>query len=79
QVGRATLAVAIHSAEEAFNPNAVKVVVDDEGYALYYYRESIPWDRDRVAKSLETVGDTCLRHLGIYGYRARFIRRDVSW
>lgn len=36
-------------------------------------------DRDRFAKSLETVGDTCLRHLGIYGYRAGFIRRYVSW
>ncbi|ECY3923204.1 3-deoxy-manno-octulosonate cytidylyltransferase, partial [Salmonella enterica subsp. enterica serovar Chester] len=42
-------------------------------------RATIPWDRDRFAKSLETVGDTCLRHLGIYGYRAGFIRRYVSW
>lgn len=58
----ATLAVPIHSAEEAFNPNAVKVVLDAEGYALYFSRATIPWDRDRFAKSLETVGDTCLRH-----------------
>lgn len=36
-------------------------------------------DRDRFAKSLETVGDTFLRHLGIYGYRAGFIRRYVNW
>ncbi|EHC53520.1 3-deoxy-manno-octulosonate cytidylyltransferase [Salmonella enterica subsp. enterica serovar Hvittingfoss str. A4-620] len=79
QVGMATLAVPIHSAEEAFNPNAVKVVLDAEGYALYFSRATIPWDRDRFAKSLETVGDTCLRHLGIYGYRAGFIRRYVSW
>lgn len=34
QVGMATLAVPIHNAEEAFNPNAVKVVLDAEGYAL---------------------------------------------
>lgn len=79
QVGMATLAAPIHGAEEAFNPNAVKVVLDAEGYALYFSRAAIPWDRDRFAKSLETVGDTFLRHLGIYGYRAGFIRRYVNW
>ncbi|AGN87964.1 MULTISPECIES: 3-deoxy-manno-octulosonate cytidylyltransferase [Enterobacteriaceae] len=78
-VGMATLAVPIHSAEEAFNPNAVKVVMDAEGYALYFSRATIPWDRDRFAQSRETIGDTFLRHIGIYGYRAGFIRRYVSW
>ncbi|TCC04631.1 3-deoxy-manno-octulosonate cytidylyltransferase [Kosakonia quasisacchari] len=78
-VGMATLAVPIHSAEEAFNPNAVKVVMDTEGYALYFSRATIPWDRDRFAQSRETIGDTLLRHIGIYGYRAGFIRRYVSW
>ena len=77
--GMATLAVPIHDAEEAFNPNAVKVVLDAEGYALYFSRATIPWDRDRFAKDLETVGDNFLRHLGIYGYRAGFIRRYVNW
>lgn len=78
-VGMATLAVPIHNAEEAFNPNAVKVVMDAEGYALYFSRATIPWDRDRFAQSRETIGDTFLRHIGIYGYRAGFIRRYVSW
>ena len=59
--------------------NAVKVVLDAEGYALYFSRATIPWDRDRFAKDLETVGDNFLRHLGIYGYRAGFIRRYVTW
>ena len=77
--GMATLAVPIHDAEEAFNPNAVKVVMDAEGYALYFSRATIPWDRDRFAKSREAVGDSLLRHIGIYGYRAGFIRRYVSW
>ena len=54
-------------------------MLDAEGYALYFSRATIPWDRDRFAKSLETVGDTFLRHLGIYGYRAGFIRRYVNW
>lgn len=78
-VGMATLAVPIHSAEEAFNPNAVKVVMDAQGYALYFSRATIPWDRDRFAQSRETIGDTFLRHIGIYGYRAGFIRRYVNW
>ncbi|WP_312119791.1 3-deoxy-manno-octulosonate cytidylyltransferase [Kosakonia cowanii] len=78
-VGMATLAVPIESAEEAFNPNAVKVVMDAQGYALYFSRATIPWDRDRFAASRETIGDSFLRHIGIYGYRAGFIRRYVRW
>ncbi|MCL5501247.1 3-deoxy-manno-octulosonate cytidylyltransferase [Escherichia coli] len=78
-IGMATLAVPIHHADEAFNPNAVKVVTDAQGYALYFSRATIPWDRDRFAASRETIGDTLLRHIGIYGYRAGFIRRYVNW
>lgn len=78
-VGMATLAVPIHSAEEAFNPNAVKVVTDAQGYALYFSRATIPWDRDRFAQGRDAIGDTFLRHIGIYGYRAGFIRRYVTW
>ncbi|QHM70483.1 3-deoxy-manno-octulosonate cytidylyltransferase [Mixta intestinalis] len=77
--GMATLAVPIASAEEAFNPNAVKVVRDAQGYALYFSRATIPWDRERFAQSRDTVGDSLLRHIGIYAYRAGFIRRYVSW
>ena len=55
------------------------MVLDAEGYALYFSRATIPWDRDRFAEGLETVGDNFLRHLGIYGYRAGFIRRYVNW
>ncbi len=40
--GMATLAVSITDAEEAFNPNAVKVVMDARGYALYFSRATIP-------------------------------------
>lgn len=51
QVGMATLAVPIHSAEEAFNPNAVKVVLDAEGYALYFSRATIPGIATALQKS----------------------------
>ncbi|WP_323908797.1 3-deoxy-manno-octulosonate cytidylyltransferase [Aeromonas caviae] len=75
----ATLSVPIRNAEEAFNPNAVKVVTDREGYALYFSRASIPWDRDRFAQSREQIGDHYQRHIGIYAYRAGFIQRYVDW
>ncbi|MGY3891557.1 3-deoxy-manno-octulosonate cytidylyltransferase [Aeromonas mytilicola] len=75
----ATLSVPIQDAEEVFNPNAVKVVTDKDGYALYFSRASIPWDRDRFAKSLEQIGSHYQRHIGIYAYRAGFIQRYVDW
>ncbi|KAB7897713.1 3-deoxy-manno-octulosonate cytidylyltransferase [Rouxiella sp. S1S-2] len=77
--GMATLAVPIEDAEEAFNPNAVKVVMDAQGFALYFSRATIPWDRERFASSKENIGDTFLRHIGIYAYRAGFVRRYVTW
>ncbi|MHC3490813.1 3-deoxy-manno-octulosonate cytidylyltransferase [Pectobacterium brasiliense] len=79
KAGMATLAVPIETSEEAFNPNAVKVVTDAEGYALYFSRATIPWDRERFVQSKETIGDHFLRHIGIYAYRAGFVRRYVSW
>lgn len=79
QAGMATLAVPIDSPEEAFNPNAVKVVINAQGYALYFSRATIPWDRERFANSREIIGDSLLRHIGIYAYRAGFVRRYVSW
>ncbi|TKY80829.1 3-deoxy-manno-octulosonate cytidylyltransferase [Pectobacterium polonicum] len=79
KAGMATLAVPIETSEEAFNPNAVKVVTDAEGYALYFSRATIPWDRERFAQSKEAIGDHFLRHIGIYAYRAGFVRRYVAW
>lgn len=84
KIGMATLAVPIDSAEEAFNPGAVKVVTDKDGYALYFSRATIPWERDRFAKSTDllkqsSIGDFYLRHIGIYAYRAGFIRQYINW
>ncbi|MEX5995230.1 3-deoxy-manno-octulosonate cytidylyltransferase [Providencia vermicola] len=79
QAQMGTLAVPIHDVQEAFNPNAVKVVTDHEGYALYFSRATIPWERDRFAINQDTIGDHFLRHIGIYAYRAGFIRRYIKW
>ena len=74
-----TLAVPINDAHEVFNPNAVKVVTDKDGYALYFSRAAIPWERDNFAVSHNTIGPHFLRHIGIYAYRAGFIRRYIQW
>ncbi|UDG79626.1 3-deoxy-manno-octulosonate cytidylyltransferase [Candidatus Steffania adelgidicola] len=77
--GMTTLAVPITKPEEAFNPNIVKVVLDMHGYALYFSRATIPWDREEFAHSRTHFFHTLLRHIGIYAYRVSFIRRYVSW
>ena len=74
----ATLAVEIQDEHEAFNPNAVKVLTDKDGYALYFSRATIPWDRDGFAKS-KTLRFPLLRHIGIYAYRAGFINTYINW
>ncbi|MHA2937940.1 3-deoxy-manno-octulosonate cytidylyltransferase [Vibrio sp. RC27] len=74
----ATLAVEIEDEDEAFNPNAVKVLTDKEGYALYFSRATIPWDRDGFAQS-KTLRHPLRRHIGIYAYRAGFINTYIHW
>ncbi|WGV99367.1 3-deoxy-manno-octulosonate cytidylyltransferase [Vibrio sp. YMD68] len=75
----ATLAVEISDESEVFNPNAVKVVTDKEGYALYFSRASIPWDRDAFSKANPAIVQPLLRHIGIYAYRAGFINTYIHW
>ncbi|OQK18356.1 3-deoxy-manno-octulosonate cytidylyltransferase [Methyloprofundus sedimenti] len=77
----ATLAAEVLLAEEIFNPNAVKVVVDKYHYALYFSRAAIPWDRKEF-QQLDNVlirKNTYLRHIGMYAYRVGFLQRYVQW
>lgn len=58
--GMATLAVPIDDVEEAFNPNAVKVVIDSKGYAIYFSRATILWDEiDLAFQRKRLVTFTC--------------------
>ncbi len=75
----ATLAVEIKDHEEVFNPNAVKVVTDSEGYALYFSRATIPWDRDNFSADDKAIVQPLMRHIGIYAYRAGFINTYINW
>jgi 3-deoxy-manno-octulosonate cytidylyltransferase (CMP-KDO synthetase) len=72
-----TAAHAIDSVEEFVNPNVVKVVCDAAGRALYFSRAPLPWWRDGNADGITALPTTPapLRHIGIYGYRAGFLRR----
>lgn len=71
-----TAAHPLTSATDFFNPNVVKVVCDAAGRAMYFSRAPIPWARDAFAadRSLLPANLGALRHIGIYGYRAGFLR-----
>lgn len=73
----ATLAEPICSANELANPNVVKVVTDKDQLALYFSRSVLPYDRNSNDKS--ELNFPYLRHIGIYAYRASFIKEYVAW
>jgi len=76
-VPMATCAHPLSGADDAFNPNVVKVVLDKAGRALYFSRATIPWHRDGFARDRETLpaGYVPLRHIGLYAYRNDFLQR----
>ncbi len=73
QAALATLSTAILSLEEFLDPNAVKVVTDRRGRALYFSRAPIPMHRDGAPGGRSFEG--ARRHVGIYAYRVAALRR----
>ncbi len=77
----ATLAAEINDIDEVFNNNVVKVILDKYGYALYFSRAPIPWDRagfgtdNRHTSSIKVY----LRHIGLYAYSVEFLNQYVAW
>ena len=64
-----------HDKEAILNPNIVKVVLDKENNALYFSRAPIPYPRDALTLGTALPENlTVLRHIGIYAYRASFLR-----
>ena len=75
QASMSTAAHAIANVQEFTNPNVVKVVLDAHGFALYFSRAPLPWWRDAFAQGVRSLPEPSpLRHVGIYGYRAGFLR-----
>jgi 3-deoxy-manno-octulosonate cytidylyltransferase (CMP-KDO synthetase) len=72
----ATAAHAIDAVSEVFNPNVVKVVLNQAGRALYFSRATIPWHRDGFAQSQQSLpaGYQPLRHIGLYAYSNGFLQ-----
>lgn len=77
----ATLSAPIESMDELFDPNVVKLVCDDAGNALYFSRAVIPWHRDAFMHSPPQLDSysAFLRHIGLYAYRAGFVKQYISW
>lgn len=74
----ATLSTPFTEAEEVFNPNAVKVVADQQSNALYFSRAPIPWQRGLFEYQAIKDFSACQRHIGIYAYRAGFLAKYVA-
>ena len=76
----ATLATPVEDAAMLFDPNAVKVVRAENGDALFFSRAPVPWPRDAFAADRAQLppGGHWLRHIGIYAYRAGFLRRFAA-
>ncbi len=76
-----TLCAPIADARELTDPHVVKVVLDGHGYALYFSRAPIPWDRERfpLGEPAQAHLHGFYRHIGLYVYRVGFLRRFVRW
>ncbi|MET0378569.1 MAG: 3-deoxy-manno-octulosonate cytidylyltransferase [Spongiibacteraceae bacterium] len=90
RAGIATLGKRIRERADVFNPNVVKVVVDNTLHALYFSRAPIPWDRDcfvdnnvigsnGIEGNEVKLGGDWMRHIGIYAYRVEFLHRFIQW
>lgn len=78
----ATLCEPLTSVEELFDPNIVKVVLNQRGYAIYFSRAPIPWNRDvfPLKNNAEFPKEmVCYRHRGIYAYRVGFLLEFMEW
>ena len=76
----ASLCQPIIDAEELFNPHVVKVVLNRRNFAMYFSRAPIPWDREHFSnESQAKPTEHHYRHIGIYGYRAAFLREYIEW
>lgn len=75
EAGVTTLCTLIRHSEEIVDPNMVKVVLDKDGFALYFSRAPIPWDR----KAIDITKNRYYRHVGLYAYRAKTLRKYNTW
>ncbi len=78
----ATAATPLETTQALFDPHTVKVVCDHSGHALYFSRAPLPWAREAFAQGAPQVlpdAGAYRRHIGLYAYRAGFLRRFTAW
>jgi 3-deoxy-manno-octulosonate cytidylyltransferase (CMP-KDO synthetase) len=75
KAGMSTAMHALDCIDDMHDPNIVKVVSDSDGYAIYFSRSPIPYPRDQAGQAFNGA----YRHIGIYGYRAAFIKQYAAW
>ncbi len=85
QAAMATLCEPINELKDVFNPNVVKVVMNEKQEALYFSRAPIPWQRGVFHHDISQIPDELelneqyFRHIGLYAYRAGFVTDYVQW
>lgn len=65
EISLASLKIKLHEIEEIENPNNVKVITDNQGFALYFSRSVIPYPRETSVKA------EYFKHIGVYAFRKK--------
>ncbi len=73
-----TIACRFQSNEDFQDPNQVKVVMDQNGFAMYFSRSPIPYDREKKADWSNANSNYAYRHIGLYGYKRDFLENFIS-
>lgn len=73
----ATLIKPLEVGEDIFDPNCVKAVVSKSGFALYFSRYAIPFQRG-VEQCQWSQNHQYFRHIGLYGYRSEVLRKITA-
>ncbi len=78
--GMSSLCTSIEDYADFIDPNVVKVVLNAQGFAMYFSRSPIPFDRElnRQQQAQLSTHINCYRHIGMYAYRAGFLQQYQS-
>ena len=65
---------------DLLNPDVVKVVLNHRGFAIYFSRAPIPWNKALSSNEAKSVMQgQHYRHIGLYAYRAGFLSEYLAW
>lgn len=81
EIQMATLCEPISDVQTVFDPHAVKVSRDVNSHAINFSRAPLPWSRDTFSDGLKSLPKNWdyKRHIGLYAYRAGFVKQYVAW